>query len=53
MTCVTTGKKWVHVMATEIIRSGEEILIDYGDEYCWEDKLERQMRGDVVGQVQL
>ena len=31
--CSTTGFKWVSIFATRRIRAGEEIFLDYGDEF--------------------
>ena len=52
-TCLATGKKWIHVIVVEVIKAGEEILIDYGDEYRWDDAVENDGRLRSVGQVRL
>ena len=36
-TCRMTNRKWVYVIAIEKINLGDELLLDYGEQYGWDD----------------
>ena len=39
--CPVTGKQWVSIFATKPLRPGDEILVDYGTSYQWNDRADR------------